>query len=256
MPEGSSRVLDWVCRHCGGAGYTLSLLGAAVGQLPAVARKRGEIVRQLDRAVFGSLFVTFIVALFTGMILALQAGIELSRWGQESSVGLLVSASMVREMGPVMTAFILAGLVGSTMAAELGTMRVSEEIDALQVMSINPVRYLVMPRVLALALACPILTVFVDVIGVAGGAVVARSLLGVDYQTYFDKARDVLAVRDIAGGLLKAFVFGVTIATIGCSQGLRAENGAEGVGQATMRAVVMAFVYILIFDYLVAWMLY
>ncbi len=256
MTAAPSRFMNWVCSHCGGAGYTLALLGGAVGQLPAAFRKRTEVVRQLDRAVFGSLFVTFIVALFTGMILALQSGIELSRWGQESSVGLLVSASMVREMGPVMTAFILAGLVGSTMAAELGTMQVSEEIDALQVMSISPVRYLVMPRVLALALACPILTIFVDAIGVAGGAVVSRSLLDVDYRVYFDKARDVLAMRDIGGGLLKSFVFGVTISTIGCSQGLRAENGAEGVGQATMRAVVMAFVYILVFDYLVAWMLY
>jgi phospholipid/cholesterol/gamma-HCH transport system permease protein len=248
--------LDWFNRHCHGAGYTLGVLLGAAGQLPAAGRKAGEVVRQLDRAVFGSLFVTFIVALFTGMILSLQAGIELSRWNQQENVGLLVSASMVREMGPVMTAFILSGLVGSTMAAELGTMRVSEEIDALEVMSINPLRYLVMPRVLALALACPALSIFVDAVGVAGGAVVCRSLLDVNYATYFMKARDVLEVRDLAGGLLKAFVFGTTIATIGCAQGLRAEDGAEGVGRATMRAVVMAFVYVLIFDYLVAWMLY
>jgi phospholipid/cholesterol/gamma-HCH transport system permease protein len=252
----AGRFVDWFNRHCQGAGYTLNVLFGAVGQLTGVWRKAGEIVRQLDRIVFGSLFVTFIVALFTGMILSLQAGIELKRWNQQESVGLLVSASMVREMGPVMTAFILAGLVGSTMAAELGTMRVSEEIDALQVMSINPLRFLVMPRVLALALACPALSIFVDAVGVAGGAVVSRSLLDVNYTTYFIKARDVLEVRDLAGGLLKALVFGTTIATIGCAQGLRAEDGAEGVGRATMRAVVMSFIYVLIFDYLVAWMLY
>jgi phospholipid/cholesterol/gamma-HCH transport system permease protein len=250
------RFLDWFCFRCYGAGFALSLLLGAFGQLPAAWRKRREIVRQLDRAVFGSLFVTFIVALFTGMILALQAGIELSRWGQEQNVGLLVSASMVREMGPVMTAFILAGLVGSTMAAELGTMKVSEEIDALEVMSINPVRFLVMPRIFALALACPVLSIFVDAVGVLGGAAVSRSLLHVDYNIYFDKAKNVLEMRDILGGLLKAFAFGVSIATIGCAQGLQAEHGAEGVGRVTMRAVVMAFVYVLIFDYLIAWMIY
>jgi phospholipid/cholesterol/gamma-HCH transport system permease protein len=249
-------LMDWVAIRCRGAGYTLHLLLRSAGQLHAMWWKRGEIVRQLDRSVFGSLFVMLIVALFTGMILALQAGIELSRWGQEVNVGLLVSASMVREMGPVMTAFILAGLVGSTMAAELGTMKVSEEIDALEVMSIDPVRYLVMPRVFALALACPVLSIFVDAVGVAGGAIVSRSLLGVDYALYVEKARDVLEMRDLMGGLMKAFVFGVSIATIGCAQGLRAEHGAEGVGRVTMRAVVMAFVYILVFDYLIAWMLY
>jgi phospholipid/cholesterol/gamma-HCH transport system permease protein len=190
------------------------------------------------------------------MILALQSGIELSRWQLEANVGLLVSASMVREMGPVMAAFILAGLVGSTMAAELGTMKVSEEIDALEVMSINPLRFLVMPRVVALGVGCPVLVIFVDAVGVAGGGVVARSLLGVDYALYFDKARNVLEVKDLLGGLLKSFLFGVTISTIGCAQGLRAENGAEGVGRATMRAVVMSFIYVLILDYFVAWMLY
>jgi phospholipid/cholesterol/gamma-HCH transport system permease protein len=256
MPQPMGHFVEWTFRHCYGAGYTLNVLFGALGQASGAWRKAGEILRQLDRCVFGSLFVTFIVGLFTGMILSLQAGIEMSRWGQEANVGLLVSASMVREMGPVMTAFILAGLVGSTMAAELGTMNVSEEIDALEVMSISPLRYLVMPRVLALALAAPALTIFVDAVGVAGGAVVARSLLGVDYATYIDKARDVLEVKDVLGGLLKAFVFGVTIATIGCAQGLRAENGAEGVGRATMRSVVMSFIYVLIFDYLVAWALY
>jgi phospholipid/cholesterol/gamma-HCH transport system permease protein len=252
----AGRFIEWAERHCQGAGYTLTVLFGAGGQLSGAWRKRGEIVRQLDRVVFGSLFVTFIVALFTGMILALQSGIELSRWQLEANVGLLVSASMVREMGPVMAAFILAGLVGSTMAAELGTMKVSEEIDALEVMSINPLRFLVMPRVVALGVGCPVLVIFVDAVGVAGGGVVARSLLGVDYALYFDKARNVLEVKDLLGGLLKSFLFGVTISTIGCAQGLRAENGAEGVGRATMRAVVMSFIYVLILDYFVAWMLY
>lgn len=250
------RLQAWFGRHCFGAGYTLALLAESLREFPSAWRRRGEVLRQLDRIIFGSLFVTFIVALFTGMILTLQAGIELRRWQQESNVGFLVSASMVREMGPVMTAFILAGLIGSTMAAELGTMKVSEEIDALEVMSISPVRFLVVPRLLALAVACPMLTACVDAVGVAGGGAVAKSLLGVDYALYFDKAREILAVRDIVGSLLKAFVFGITIAVVGCAQGLRAMHGAEGVGWVTMRAVVISFIYILVFDYLITWAMY
>lgn len=254
--NGLNRLHAWFADHCRGAGCALLLLGESLREGASAWRKRDEALRQLDRCVFGSLLVTFIVALFTGMILALQAGIELRRFGQESSVGMLVSATMVREMGPVMTAFILAGLIGSTMAAELGTMKVSEEIDALEVMSISPVRYLVVPRVLALALACPMLTAYADAVGVAGGAAVGKSLLGVDYVLYLEMARDVLEPRDLFGGMLKSFVFGVTIAVVGCSQGLRAGNGAEGVGMATMRAVVVSFIYVLVFDYLITWTLY
>lgn len=239
-----------------GAGYTLYLLWETVLCTGHAWEKRAEILRQTYTCTFGSFPVTMLVAIFTGMVLSLQSGLELARWGQEANVGYLVSLSMCRELGPVMTGFILAGLVGSTMAAELGTMKVSEEIDALEVMSISPIKFLVMPRFLAMCFACPILTIYTNIIGILGGSVVSKTMLNVSMSTYLDKSIELLTVKDIYSGMVKALVFGATISIVGCSQGLRAENGAEGVGKATMRAVVVSFVFILLFDYIITWMFY
>ena len=239
-----------------GAGFTISLLGRSGFWLLASWRKKGEIVHQMAVCGFGGFPVAMIVAVFSGMVLALQGGISLKTWGQEELIGVVVPASMVREMGPVMTGFILAGLIGSTMAAELGTMSVSEEIDALEVMSINPVYFLVMPRIVALALVAPLLTIYVDIVGILGGAFVGDRLLGLSYTNYFLNARQSLDLKDIYSGLLKAAVFGTMIASVGCAQGLKARGGAEGVGKATMRTVVVCFVFILMFDYILSWMFY
>jgi phospholipid/cholesterol/gamma-HCH transport system permease protein len=224
--------------------------------LRAAPRKAKEIGQHLYLSVFGSMPVTFLIALFAGMILALQAGIELSRYGQEAVIGVVVAASMCREMGPVMTAFAFSGLMGSTIAAQLGTMKVSEEIEALEAMSIDPVYFLVMPRVLAAAVAVPVLTVYTDAIGILGGAVVGKSVFNVDLSMYFNNAKTALAVRDIYGGLAKALVFGLMISSVACSQGMRAEHGAQGVGRATLKTVVISFIYILVFDYFLTWGLY
>ncbi len=239
-----------------GAGFTLTLFLRAALWLRAFGSRWREIRRQVAQCAFGGLPVSFIVAVFSGMILSLQTGIELKKFGQEETVGFVVAASMCREMGPVFTAIILAGLIGSTMAAELGTMAVSEEIDALTVMSIDPVRFLVMPRLVSLALVCPLLTIYVDVVGILGGGVVSHAVLGVDIQVYGRNAWDVLEMKDVYGGLLKSLLFGCLIATIGCSQGLRARNGAEGVGRNTMRSVVNSLIFILMFDYFLTWALY
>jgi phospholipid/cholesterol/gamma-HCH transport system permease protein len=239
-----------------GAGFTLRTLLQTALWLPAAPRKGRSVLHQMAVCSTGGFPVAMIVAVFSGMVLALQAGISLRTWGQQELVGLIVPASMVREMGPVMTGFILAGLIGSTMAAEVGTMAVSEEIDALDVMGINPIYYLVMPRVLALSIVAPVLTIYVDLIGTFGGAFVGRQLLGISYTSYFHNAREALELKDIYSGLIKAMVFGVLIAGVGCSQGLRARGGAEGVGRATMRTVVVCFVYILMFDYILTWMFY
>jgi phospholipid/cholesterol/gamma-HCH transport system permease protein len=243
---------DW----CFGAGHGLTVLFRAAAEFRRVARKWGEIINQSFKATFGSLAITFLTGIFTGMILALQTGIELAKYGQESSIGYVVSATMCREMGPVMTGIAIAGLMGSTYAAELGTMKVNEEIDALEVMSIDPIYYLVMPRVIALTLACVCLTIFTNSIGIIGGALVGKAQLNVALDVYFHNAFDALKLRDIYGGLLKSTVFGVMISTVACSQGLRAENGAEGVGTATLRTVVWSFIFILMFDYFLTWMLY
>jgi phospholipid/cholesterol/gamma-HCH transport system permease protein len=239
-----------------GAGYTLRILLQTARWSHAIPRKRGVIMCQMSVCATGGFTVAMIVAIFSGMVLALQAGISLRTWGQQELVGLIVPASMVREMGPVMTGFILAGLIGSTMAAEVGTMSVSEEIDALNVMSIDPVYFLVLPRVIALAVVAPLLTVYVDLVGILGGAFVGRQLLDISYSSYFHNAREALELKDLYSGLVKAAVFGVLIAAVGCSQGLRARGGAEGVGRATMRTVVVCFVYILMFDYILTWMFY
>lgn len=251
-----ARAQQWFERSCQGAGFSIELMLRSATFLPSAPRKWREIVHQTFQATFGGMPVVFLTALFAGMILALQTGIELRRYNQEGIIGAVVAASMCREMGPVFTALPLAGLIGSAYAAELGTMKVSEEIDALEVMSIDPVYYLVMPRVVALSIGATVMTIFADVIGILGGAIVSRAILFVDFDVYMKSARDVTKMKDIYGGLIKAFCFGMTIAVVSCGQGLRAENGAAGVGQVTLRAVIVSFVLILMFDYFLTWIIY
>ena len=251
-----TRAQRWFENACSGAGYTLDLFIRAMGQVAQIGRKRRETIQQLNLCTFGSMPVVFITALFTGMIVSLQTGQVLRDFGQESTLGYIVTIGMCREMGPVFTCLSLAGLVGSTYAAEIGTMKVSEEVDALEVMSIDPVYYLVMPRLIALSLAAVALTVYANVIGIAGGALVARANFDVDLEVFMKNGRDALKMKDIYGGLLKTFIFGTTIAVVACAQGLRAEGGPAGVGRATLRSVVISFMLILVFDYLLTWMIW
>ncbi|MBI2194284.1 MAG: ABC transporter permease [Planctomycetes bacterium] len=230
-------------------GYAVLLAADGFYWVRSAWQKREVIFQQVLICGVLSLPVVLLVAIFSGMVLALQTGMEMAKFGVEGQIGKIVAASMCREMGPIMTAIIIAGRVGSAMAAELGTMKVSEEIDALEVMSISPVRFLVMPRLLALTLMCPVLTAYADLVGTLGGAVVGFYQLRIPYPEYFRNALDVLVPMDIISGLIKATVFGVVIATVGCSQGLQAENGAEGVGRATRNSVVIAFILVIIFNY-------
>jgi len=232
-------------------GHDAILLARAVLWFRSAFSKAGEIVRQMF--IFGvmSFPVVVLVAIFAGAVLALQAGLTLRSYGIESKIGAIVAASMVREMGPIMTALILAGRVGSAMAAELGSMRVSEEIDALEAMSIDPIRFLVMPRLVAMFLMAPVLTVFADLIGIVGGAVVAYYQVGVSYAAYYENAHNVLVLVDLNSSVIKAMVFGTLIATVGCGRGLRAQPSAEGVGKATKDSVVASFILIIIFNYLI-----
>lgn len=256
MLGGIVRVQQWFESACAGAGYTLDLLLRAVGWLTSLPRKRGEVFDQLALCTLGSLSVVFITSLFTGMIVSLQTGQVLRDFGQESSLGYIVTLGMCREMGPVFTCLALAGLVGSTYAAEIGTMKVSEEIDALEVMSIDPVYYLVMPRILAISIAAVALTVYANVIGIVGGALVARANFDVDLELFVKNGRDALKMKDVYGGLFKSFLFGTTIGSVACAQGLRAEGGPAGVGRATLHSVVISFMLILVFDYLLTWMIW
>jgi phospholipid/cholesterol/gamma-HCH transport system permease protein len=247
------------------AGYMLILLGQSGVRLVTppknAVRAWKRFVEQLYVQLAKSILVVGIVGVFTGMVLALQIGEELRRYGTEQWIGKVVAASMCREMGPFITAIILAATCGGAMAAELGTMRVSEEIDALELMNIDPISFLVAPRILALTIAAVLLTVFVDFIGVVGGALVVHSHYGIRLGDYFNSARETLHVetlfgvlpKDIYSGLAKALVFGMLIGALGCGSGLTAKGGALGVGKAVRTAVVTSIVVVLIVGYVLTW---
>lgn len=219
-------------------------------------RARQETTMQLYITGIKSLGVITVVAFFTGMILALQTGLELRRFGQEVNIGTAVTIVMIREMGPFMTGLIIAASVGSAIAAQLGTMAVSEEIAALEVMSINPDRFLVMPRLVALAVMMPILTVYTNILGILGGGIVGSTQLGVAFQAYLDNATRYAENKDLFVGLFKAFIFGIIIATVACYQGLSTTEGAVGVGRATRKTVIISFLMILIIGYMITRLFY
>jgi len=219
-------------------------------------RNRFDVFYQLYFTGVKSLGVMTVVATFTGMILALQTGLELRRFGQEVQIGTAVAISITREMGPFMTALIVAASVGSSIAAALGTMVVSEEVAALEIMSISPIRFLVMPRLVALIIMMPLLTVYTDILGILGGSVVGFTQLDVSVQAYFDNAMQYAANKDLYVGLFKAFLFGIIITMVACHQGFNTKDGAVGVGRATRNTVVISFLTILIVGYMVTRLFY
>jgi phospholipid/cholesterol/gamma-HCH transport system permease protein len=191
--------------------------------------------------------IVALISFLVGLILAFQAAVPLRQFGAEIFVANLIALSMLREMGPLMTAIILAGRSGSAFAAELGTMKVREEIDALKTMGLDPVRFLIVPRVVAAVAMTPLLTVFADLIGLLGGAVVMRSL-GFPLITYFNQVQYAVSYGSLIGGLVKAFVFGILVAGIGCQRGLQTKTGATAVGESTTSAVVSGIILIAITD--------
>lgn len=243
-----------------GAGDTLILLFRTIFALPWIWFKFRETLRQMYIAGFQSLFVVSIVAAFTGMIMSLQAGLALKDFGQEDLIGQIIVISLTREMSPFMTALILSASVGSAMAAEIGTMTVSEEIDALQVMSIDPIRYLILPRIVGFSMMVPVLSTYASALGVFGGGLVAQTQLGVEFDTYITLVLEILktksGLKDIWVGEFKAFVFGLTIASISCQQGLSASGGAIGVGNAVRQSVVSSFLFVIILGYFITAIFY
>jgi len=220
-------------------------MGAALGS-------PGLIVQQMGTIGVGSLGLVIVVSLFTGAVAAVQAAYQFSNVVPLKYLGAVILRSVIIELGPVLTALVVGGRVGASIAAELGTMKVTEQIDALRAMAINPVRYLVVPRVLAAVIMLPVMTVFADAIAVFGGWVVAITSIGVSSNTYVAGLRDFFYLRDLLSGLFKAFIFGGIIGTMGCHYGFSTEGGAEGVGMATTRAVVASCVLVLISDYVLA----
>ncbi len=216
----------------------------------------GNIFKQMEAVGVNSMPVVLITAVSTGMVLALQSYTGFKRFEAESLVGTVVALSMTRELGPVLTALIVAGRAGAAMAAELGTMRVTEQIDALATMATNPVKYLIVPRFISGMIMLPVLTIFADVIGIGGGYFVSIQVLDVNPVVYLKRTTEFLEFEDIFGGLLKAMVFGIIIAIISCYKGFNTEGGAEGVGKATTGAVVISSMLILISDYFLTAMLF
>jgi phospholipid/cholesterol/gamma-HCH transport system permease protein len=210
-----------------------------------------DIVEQLDAIGIGSLTVVILTGLFTGMVLALQSGMTLDQFGARSVVGRLVGASMVKELGPVLTALMVTGRVGSGIAAELGSMVVTDQIAALRALGTDPVRKLVVPRVLAGTIMVPVLTVVSDAVGIVGGLVISITQLQVAGSVYWSNVFEGLYLDDLWMGLIKPFVLGFALVTIGCHVGLRAKGGTQGVGRATTNAVVGASVVVLAADFLV-----
>ncbi|MDD5772524.1 MAG: ABC transporter permease [bacterium] len=203
----------------------------------------------MERIGVSSLPVVLITAGFSGMVLAVQTFYGMSFMNISRYVGPIVGLSMTRELGPVLTGLIVAGRISSSMAAELGTMQVTEQIDAFWTLAVNPYRYLVVPRLIASIIMLPLLTAIAAVTGIMGGLVVSASKFNVNPILYYETTRNILVLRDIYNGLIKAFFFGMIIAIVGCYKGFSTRGGAEGVGLSTTGAVVLASILILVSDY-------
>jgi phospholipid/cholesterol/gamma-HCH transport system permease protein len=199
-----------------------------------------------------SLVLVLIVSVFTGAVAAVQASYQFASVVPLKFIGSVIMRSVIIELGPVLTALIVGGRVGASIAAELGTMRVTEQIDALEAMAINPVRYLVVPRVVAAVVMLPMLVMIANVVAILGGFVVSITSIGVSAHTYVRGLQDFFFVKDLMSGIIKTVFFGAIIGWMGCYHGFRTEGGAEGVGVATTRAVVSACVLVLISDYVLA----
>ena len=230
-------------------GGLTQLLGDTI--VAAVSRPfyRSELVRQMDEIGVKSVSITGITALFTGMVLALQTAYSLASLGGKLFVSRIVSLSLVRELGPVLTALMVGGRVGSGISAELGSMTVTEQVDALRAMAVSPVRRLVVPRVLATVFMMPVLTALADVLGILGGLFIAVIELQMTAQDYLTGIWQQLNISDIGSGLAKTFFFGLEIAAVGCYNGLNVEGGAASVGTSTTRTVVIASICVLISDF-------
>jgi len=213
-------------------------------------------VRQMVRVGVDSIPVVGLTAMFTGMVLALQTYRGFERFHAESFVASVVSLSLTRELAPVLAALMIAGRIGSALAAELGTMRVTEQIDALQAMAVEPIQYLVVPRVAATTLMLPPLVALADGIGIAGGFAVAVGLMDANPVVYWEKTFQYLDLNDVFSGLIKAAAFGLILSVTGCSKGFYTTGGAEGVGRSTTAAVVMASLVILLSDFFLTKLLF
>ncbi len=225
--------------------FGLSLLKSLLRGIP----KQRVILGCMYEVGVRSVPVVLVTGLFIGMVLAVQTYDQFASMRMESRLGAIINVSLVKELGPVLAAVMLAGRVGSAMAAELGTMRVTEQIDALRALGANPIQYLVVPRFLACFLLIPLLTVMADAVGVFGGWLLSTTALGIESTFYWHHSNKYVAIFDVAGGLVKSMFFGAAIAIIACNRGFHCGAGAEGVGRAATESFVLSFIVILSLDF-------
>jgi phospholipid/cholesterol/gamma-HCH transport system permease protein len=223
-------------------------MGETLFWIPIPPLRRRQVVEQMSRIGVDSLPIVSMISLFTGMVLALQSAYQMQRMSAEMYIASLVALSMTRELGPVLTALIVAGRVGASITAELGTMKVTEQIDALETLATNPVKYLVVPRFVALVIMLPILTLYADIIGGFGGYVIGVYKLHISHAMYMKNTWSPLKYKDVYTGLIKSFFFAIIMCIVACYEGMTTEGGAEGVGRATTASVVVSFILIIASD--------
>ena len=229
-------------------GGLVLLLMQTIGWVFVPPLKRRQLVEQMEHMGVNSFLIVFLTAFFTGIVLAFQTAYTMRQMSAEIYIASLVSLSMTRELGPVLTALVVAARVGASVTAEIGTMKVTEQIDALETLATNPIKYLVVPRFLALVIMLPLLTLYSDLVGITGGFLVGVTKLHIAPALYIKKTFDALALKDVFTGLLKSVVFAAIIAIVGCFEGMRTRGGAEGVGRSTTKSVVIACILVIASD--------
>lgn len=248
----SSSLGSWVQRLVA----AIFLGGQVVLHLLAGKIHRRNTLDQMASVGPESLVIALITATFIGAVFTIQVTREFINFGATSAIGGVLALALTRELGPVLTAVILAGRVGSAFAAEIGTMQVTEQIDALYILKTDPIDYLVIPRVIACSLMLPVLTIFSIILGMTGGLLIAVNLYNIPQSVFLDSARNFLGLWDLCSAIIKAAVFGMLIAIIGCSWGLTTTGGAKGVGQSTTTAVVTALLAIFISNFFLSWLMF
>jgi phospholipid/cholesterol/gamma-HCH transport system permease protein len=244
----TARAGAWAVARCWYVGGLSLLFARTVTSTFSQPLRANAFLYELWKIGVKSWFIVSLCSLFIGMVLAFQSAYQMEKLAAEIYIASLVSLSVVREIGPVITGLIIAGRVGSSIAAELGTMQVTEQIDALRALAADPVRFLVVPRFLAMIIALPLLTLWADAVGIFGGMLIGTMRLGILPSLYWKMTTIPLMYKDLASGLLKAAVFGVVISIVSCHEGFRTEGGAEGVGRSTTTAVVSSFLLIIAAD--------
>jgi phospholipid/cholesterol/gamma-HCH transport system permease protein len=232
------------------------LMWKVIRLTPRIFRNIGNTLIQMEKIGIGSIPLVLVTSIFVGAVASVQAAYQFQGYVPLRFLGAVVGKSVTLEVGPVLTALVVGGRVSAAIAAEVGTMKVTEQIDAMEMIAIDPVEYLVLPRLVAATLMLPVLTVFADFLAILGGMVVAKLAVGVSFNTFEEGLTMLFKYQDLVGGLLKTFVFGYIIAFMGCYHGFKTRGGAEGVGVSTMKAVVSSCLLILVANYLLAFLIF